>query len=115
MADLAASDVTVTVGPGCTDMMHFNRVVYPTLEFGDGALTYPAGGIPLPNLGYFKLYKQINFAPAVVSGGYIYVIDIANHKLLIYYGDYSAGADGPLVEFVGAPAATSVKLKVEGQ
>jgi len=107
MADLTADDVTVTIGQGCIDMLHFNKMVFPTLAFGDAAKTYPAGGIPLPALGYFDLYQQINFAPLVQSGSYFYVVDITNHKLKIL--------DEGLSEFAGAPAATEVKLQLIGQ
>lgn len=108
MADLAASDVSVAIGQGDIDQMHFNKVVFATLSFGDGALTYPTGGIPLPTIGYFDLYHAIRFAPPVFSGGYLFVVDIANHKLYIW--DLAGGA-----EYSGAPAATEVTLKLEGQ
>lgn len=47
MADIVSSDVTVTV---IDQFVNGSAMVerVATLVFGDGALTYPAGGVPLP-------------------------------------------------------------------
>ena len=115
MADLEATDVTITIGQGDVDQLTFNKMVFPTIAFGDASLTYPSGGIPLPSVGNFDFYQQIRFAPDVLKAGYLYHVDIANHKLMIYYADYDADADGALIEFAGAPAATEIKMCMVGQ
>ena len=115
MADLAASDITVT--PEEMDFMTFNKVAMAKIKFGDGALTIPAGGIPLPDLVSFGLHKGIKRAIADPVGGYVFRVDRANHKLMVFYGDYSnAVANGPLIEATGvAIAEIEVELTLIGQ
>jgi hypothetical protein len=114
MADLAASDITVT--PEEMDFMTFNKVAMSKIKFGDGAKTIPAGGIPLPDLASFGLHKGIKRAIVETKGGYVFRVDRANHKLMVYYGDYSNASDGVLVEAAGvAPAEIEVELTLIGQ
>ena len=118
MADFAATDVTVTaLTPLDQERLRSGWLSFPTLSFGGGAQTYPAGGIPLPAIG-----KLGNFKTAIRGGmvfdqpidGFVYKYDKTNHKLLIYYGNYDA-ADGPLIEITGAThAATSLTLFLYG-
>lgn len=119
MADLAASDVTVNMTPQDVDFLQFNKVVFPTITFGDGDKTYGAGnGISMPSLDNFDLHKEIRRAKVIQpANGYVYHFDRANHKLRIFYGDYSEAADGPLVEVSStfAPAATTLELELIGQ
>ena len=63
MADLAATDVTVTVNVPHDIEKTFSgfmgdKWTKAQLSFGDGVKTYPAGGIPLPSPGYFKMNSQ---------------------------------------------------------
>ena len=51
--------------------------------------TIPAGGIPLPDLVSFGLHKGIKRAIADPVGGYVFRVDRANHKLMVYYAAYS--------------------------
>ena len=117
MADLAASDVTVTLNPQDIDFMAYNKVVMPKIAFGDGVKTIPAGGIPLPELSYLDLHKEIKRAHVVQpEDGYVYRVDRANHTLMVFFADYDAVADGPLVEAAGvAIAATELELTIIGQ
>jgi hypothetical protein len=117
MADLTAADITVTLDPQDIDVMTWNKVVMPKLAFGDGAKTIPAGGIPLPALASFGLHKAIKRGHVIQpADGYVYRIDRANHKLMVFYGDYSNASDGVLVEAAGvAPAATEIELTLIGQ
>jgi hypothetical protein len=117
MADLTAADITVTLNPQDTDFMTYNKVVMPKLAFGDGAKTIPAGGIPLPDLVKFGLHKEIKRGHVIQpADGYVYRVDRVNHKLMVFYGDYSNASDGVLVEAAGvAPAATEVELTLIGQ
>lgn len=117
MADLTANDVTVTLTDQDVDFMTFNKVVMPKIAFGDGAKTIPAGGIPLPDLNHFGLHKEIKRGRVEhQADGYIYRVDRENHKLMVFFADYDAGADGPLIEAAGvAIAATELEVTIIGQ
>jgi hypothetical protein len=61
MPDFVAGDVTIIVQEryargGSKQRRHRVRIA-----FGDGALTYPAGGIPLPNYAMFGLQQRLDF------------------------------------------------------
>lgn len=117
MADLAASDVTVTCLP--QDRGQFNhrlKANFVSIAFGDGAKTIPAGGaIPLPAKAYFALRSIRALIVVAGQGVYQYAYDKANHKLLAYYGDNDAVADGVFVAAAGAaPAAQALEALVIG-
>lgn len=59
MSALGSSDVTVTV----TETYIFNkkRRSRGRITFGDGAKTYPSGGVPMPAIGFFSMYRQLDF------------------------------------------------------
>lgn len=85
MADIAASDVTYTLIKKTVEDSSMRDFVM-TVAFGDGALTYPSGGIPLtagklgcPN----QVLSLVIFSPAS-SNGYTYKYDAANNKIRIY-------------------------------
>jgi len=116
MADLTAADVTVTLKAQDKEFLGIGKIVtFPDIAFGDGSKTYPTGGVPLPGLGNFGMKREIKGMLIGSIDGLVYKYDKANHKLLIFWGDYSNASDGPLVEFVGAPAATALELTVIGQ
>jgi hypothetical protein len=107
MADLAASNVTVAIE--YKSNVPRLRLSLVTLSFGDGALTYPAGGIPLPTP--FSKYGMVTSILRMIcdfDNAYVYQYDAANHKLLVYYGDYSNAADGVLVQATGVALAAAV-------
>lgn len=59
MADIASTDVTVTIqrrGRRAPKQRE-NRVA---IAFGDAALTYPAGGVPLPAASAFGLQRDFH-------------------------------------------------------
>lgn len=92
MADLTASDVTVTIRGR---VIAGNRKrVYVKLQFGDGAKTYPAGGIPLPGIGSFGLSR---FQDALViydaddASGLLWKYDSENRKLRGYWPTGGSG------------------------
>jgi hypothetical protein len=117
MADLAATNVTVALLPQDIDLSGVKTVTYPTIQFGDGLLTIPAGGIPLPDKGKFGMKREIKRLVPVGSGGsgYVFEYNAATHKLLAFMGNFDAMADGPLVEATGvAIAATTLPLIVIG-
>jgi len=90
MPALTAADVTVTLNLEDIDRSPDGRVghrTFPTVQYGDAILTYPALGIPMPAIGKFGFHFAIKRAyieqPA---DGYIYSFDRANHKLRIFLG-----------------------------
>lgn len=58
--------------------------------------SYPTGGeaITLADIGYKGLYVAI----VLPRLGYVFDYDYTNNKVLAYYSDYDAGADGALIE-----------------
>jgi hypothetical protein len=123
MADIAASDVTYTAnndrygksvlaGSG----MRKNDV---TVAFGNGALTYPAGGVPLTKakLGCPNFLQSVEIFDASSANGFLYKYDRTNEKIRIYQGDNDNVADAALIELIGgsaAPAAVSLKVNATG-
>lgn len=84
MAALTASDVTVThLKRAARRLVEGIREVFVDLTFGDGAKTYPTGGIPMPALGALGLSEIIFAHVEDKTDGYKYVFDRANHKLMI--------------------------------
>jgi hypothetical protein len=120
MADLTAANVTVTLNPEDIDRSPDGRIgirTFPTVAFGNGALTYPALGVPMPAIGKFGFLRAIKRAyfeqPA---NGFIYHFDRANHKIRIFNG---AGAGSIAVAnhvniAVPAPANHSHDLVIAG-
>lgn len=88
MADLAVTDVTLTVNSRRIDRNQKKHVDI-TLAFGDSALTYPTGGVPMPtrvslglsrNLDFIELHDPAN------ANGLVYKYDKTNNKMRIYQG-----------------------------
>lgn len=113
MADITAADVTYTVAPYPKGSRLFARsprydnVV--TLEFGDGALTYPTNGIPLSGSG---LGMPSNIVEVVIvfsqfGGANFWTYDQENNTLRAIV--FSTG-----VEFSGAVPATTIEVVAIG-
>ena len=86
MADLAASDVSVSLPARDRQIARGDKVIsLADLTFGDGAKTYPTGGVPLPAIGNFGVKKafQAMFIQQPSGNGYTYRFDQANHKIKI--------------------------------
>lgn len=83
MADIAAADVTYTIvnSRKLGDSRAFNRV---RLVFGDGALTVPAGGIPLTKgkLGCPTVIESMTIVDQGTSG-YKFQYDQSEEKLVV--------------------------------
>ena len=94
--DLTAADVNVNLDP--RDMDYSAQALtksYPSITFGDGALKYPALGIPLPDKGQFgmkALVKRLNITQP--PDGYEYRYDKVNGTIRIFQsaGHTPAGA-----------------------
>lgn len=86
MAEMAATDVTVTLTPDDFDRSPDKGIItFPSISFGNGSLTYPSGGIPMPDLGKFGMQfalKRVLFEQP--ANGNNYCFDRANHKLRIF-------------------------------
>lgn len=87
MAAFAASDVTITINKqtvlrGSPGGLRFNRV---KIVFGDGALTYAAGGVPLPTYPKFGMMQRIDdiliVQNSITTVAYVWTYDPVNHKL----------------------------------
>jgi len=76
MADLGVADVTIILLPGNIDFLAIKKLAFPSLAFGDGVKTVPAGGIPMPDLDHFAMHKQILGMIPIPNGDgrdYVYV------------------------------------------
>lgn len=95
MPGLAASDVTVTpqTNIGLNPYIHGpKRYCSVKVTFGDGALTYPSGGVPMPTYEKWGMTRNLETVllddPGSASA-YIFKYDRANNKLRMY----GAGAE----------------------
>ena len=95
MADLASTDVTITVVQARrTERARQNRV---KIQFGDGALTYPTGGVPLPAFGNFGLKKSLEYLILFDENdatGIVWKYDYDNKKLRGYIQGVTVSAAG---------------------
>ena len=114
MADIAASDVTYTLQSA--DIQDKYRQNMFKVEFGDGALTYPAGGIPLDKsqLGMPNEIRALSFVDMEDAQGLLYKYDFENNKIRIYEEADSAGAMAELSGGADTPAATDLYVLALG-
>lgn len=98
MADIAAANVTHAVvrQRKMSDSRNSNLV---RLSFGDGALTVPAGGIPLSKakMGCPVIIESLKVVDQGTSG-YVFNYDQSTEKLVVLYSDNNNASDGPLIE-----------------
>lgn len=111
MADLAAINVTLTRLVKHRVGLLKQRI--HQVAFGDGALLYPSGGVPLPALSYFEL-DHVDFFTLreVTMNGLIYRYDKANHKVRIFQTG-SVPAHTHDVKLIGGITATEA-VAVQG-
>lgn len=110
MVDLVAADVTVTVEK--RQRAGRDRRNRCKIAFGDGAKTYPSGGVPLPAFGSFGLGKVLDYLVLIDADdatGLMWKYDKDNNKLRAYRqnirtGSTAVGAaeSGALAEDVNA-------------
>jgi hypothetical protein len=117
MAAIAATDVTYTLVKQRKEESG-NKVYNLTISFGDGALTYPSGGVPLTaaKMGCPNSIISCLLNSPDSANGYVYKYDLGNNKLRIYQGDNDQVGDTALVELLTsiAPAAASLSIEVIG-
>lgn len=118
MADLTASDVTVTVTARTN--IGKRRIATGTIAFGNGALTYPTGGVPLPAIGSFGLIRNLESfeldGSNVVATEYLCRYDKTNHKLALYLYDGASAGKATFEQAAGTytPAARTYNFTVIG-
>lgn len=106
MADLAASDITVTIEKKVIEGKRRRHRV--KLAFGDGALTYPANGVPMPtrgNLGFKRNVEYLIVTDGNDASGLIWKYDQANHKLRAWQAPARTHAHD--LKVIGGQAATT--------
>lgn len=103
MTALVATDVAVTqLDIGRKSIFSKRKFYRVKLVFGDGSLTYPAGGVPMPafgTLGFVRFLDGLLEMETPPDDTNIYKYDQPNNKVRIWVS--STGA-----EFSGAPAAS---------
>ncbi|MDO9566676.1 MAG: hypothetical protein Q7J15_08050 [Candidatus Desulfaltia sp.] len=122
MAAFTSSDVTISLDPRDRHILGKIKMAKCSIAFGNGVLTYTTGGVPMPAIGLFGMNKEVigmNWLEGMgnSANGFIYKYDVTNRKILIYYADYDAVADGPLIELPNgnAPAAATLIAAVWGK
>lgn len=119
MADLTASDITVSIDPGFdidTSPDKWKRA-YATLSFGDGVLTYPTYGVPMPAPGAFGMnfkvpYTWVNIRQTLGVNRWTYDATVRTGAP---YGTLRACDTSTGVELSGALAATGMSIEVLGK
>ena len=114
MPDIAASDVTVTVVTERRVQKDRRNLV--SIAFGDGALTYPTGGVPMPADGNFGMRRSLShlvFSDKAAGNGYVPKWDYANKTIVLYE---SGTASAPLDEAdaTDTPAAMTLYAEAVG-
>lgn len=118
MADFAASDVAVTIEKqtilrGSPGGQRRNIV---KIVFGDGALTYNTGGVPMPAAAKFGMLKHVDFIQifqnSITTVAYIWTWDKTNNKLL-GIEEVAAASSTALTEIADATAIAAQTLYAE--
>lgn len=114
MADIASSDVTVTVERRTiAGKTRRNRV---KIQFGNGTLTYPALGVPMPAASAFGMKARLDYLTIFDednASGVMWKYDRVNKKLRAYFptggatASPASGTANPKVT-TGAASATAV-------
>ena len=120
MVDLASANVTITVQKQRVEGKVRRNTV--KIVFGDGALTYPANGVPMPSRGSFGMKQSLDSLMLVDNAnadGLLYKYDYVNKKIRIWYPtQQTAGAGNRAgIELTGgstAVAATTLYAEAVG-
>lgn len=95
MPDLAASDVTITIEERRIEGK--KKKCRIKIEFGDGALTYPSGGVPMPAFSSLGLKRNLDYLAVFDSDdaqGIVWKYDKENNKLRAYILGVNVDAAG---------------------
>jgi len=111
MTALASADVSVSIPAQDRNIIpSASRIIsMPEITFGDGALTYPTGGVPLPDKSMFGFKKAIEFVEIQQppANGFVYKYDQANHKIKIFTQGAVTGSTAAADSTSGALAEDS--------
>ncbi len=115
MAALTGATVSMNVRRKTVDDHYFE--LDGSFVFGDGASTYPSGGIPvtLGQIGFRNVLSSIHWTDESSSDGYVYKFDVATLSIRIY--QTGTAANDPLNEVTTAyvPAlATNLTFTAKG-
>lgn len=106
MADIAATDVTVTINNQrrVNGRSYFNV----TLVFGNSTLTYPAGGVPITRakLGCPNIIESLTVYDKGTSG-YNWSYDTTNQKLVGFYAPAVSSAHAHNLKVIGGQAGST--------
>jgi len=118
MTALASTDVTINEYPLLNNLVPTGnkRVNIVDIAFGDGSLTYPSGGVPLPAKDKFGMFEEIDAMFLMSPPGVLfeYQYDRDNHKIRIISLAPGASADVAEMSTSAAPAATTLRALVIG-
>lgn len=121
MAAIAASDVTITVEARSLSTQSRQRRHRVKIAFGDGALTYPANGIPMPSAGSFGLVRNLDFLALIDpddASGIVWKYDKDGNKLRGYLQGVTVGAAGAVtmddfpLDTTADPEASAVSVSL---
>lgn len=99
MGDFASTDVTVTIATRDREIFGATAGKNGTIAvvaFGNGALTYNTGGVPMPAIGVFGFHKEIRLGiiQQPVANGFVYKYDKDNRKIKIFTQGFTTGSTG---------------------
>ena len=121
MPDIASSDVTVTILETLGKLPRgIRRRV--SIAYGNGTLTYPTGGVPMPAasaFGFAVAMQPMNIIDDDDAQGIFHKYDAANNKVRHWFPTQQTGGAGNRagVEYTGgttAVPATTIYAFVEG-
>lgn len=113
MANLAVGDVTTTINSKRIEAR--KKIIDVSLAFGDAALTYPAGGVPMPVMATYGLVRSLDFLriyDEAYGNGYSYKYDPTNNKMLVYQGAAIAAETSTFTGVASKPNYVSEELQV---
>ena len=101
MAGIAVGDVTITVVKNRLVRASPGSILRNTvkIQFGDGALTYPALGVPLPTYPKFGMKRELEYLILLDNGSAVTILwryDFANKKLRGWLDDAVTGISAEL-------------------
>ncbi len=120
MADIAAGNVTYTIND--REIIGTQHLIHVQIAFGNGALTYPSGGVPLTNTS-MGIIRNINSLVITESNAtaLMYEWDKSANTIRIFYPtrEYAFGSAGTragveLTAASSAPPATVLQCVVMG-
>lgn len=114
MADLASTDVTVTLAAGAPHnprIENGKKKCLVSIAFGDSTLTYPSGGVPMPAYTSFGMVRNLETLVSIDQGSdnaFTVKYDHANQKVRLFEGG------NELVAATDAPPAMTIVAEASG-